>query len=71
MFDYRDLELKQMRERIATGKLDVGKLSGPNGGIFRHRGALRQRLLEILTRVRDFGIGQVGDELAKQGDETT
>lgn len=67
MFEYLDLELKALKKEIAAGTMTVRKLSGPDRGIFRFRGILRSRLLEILLRVRNFGIGQVGDELARQG----
>jgi hypothetical protein len=71
MFEYRDLWLKNLRRLILAGKLDVQKLSDPKGGIFSLALPLRARLLEIVMRVRNFGIGQVGDELARQEPETT
>lgn len=55
-----------MKARIASGELDVRTLSGQSGGIFRYRDGLRGRLWEILMRVRNFGIGQVSDELERQ-----
>jgi hypothetical protein len=68
--EYLDLEVASMRRMIAAGQLGIGQLTAASGGIFRYRGVLRSRLLEIVMRVRNFGASQVADEMARQQSKT-
>jgi len=70
MREYLNRELANLQELIAAGKVDIGKLSDPDSGIFRFDVPLRSALSGIVTRVRDFGRQQVENELARQGSAT-
>lgn len=67
LFEARDKELADLRRRIASGEVQVKDLASQDTHVFRHRTIARSRLLEVLNRVRNFGIGQVSDELVRQG----
>ena len=65
---YQAMEIERVRALIAEGKIEPIDLAGPDAmRIFRFRGVLKDELLRSMNRTRAFAIGQVRDELRRQG----
>jgi hypothetical protein len=64
--EFTKKEIEQIAARVAEG-LDIADFVGPQSRrLFKFRRQMRNRMLEVMTRVRDFGIGQVNAELKRQ-----
>ena len=62
------MEIERLAKLIAAGDLEAADLTGPDAmRVFRYRGVLKDQLLRSMNRTRDFAIGQVRDELRRQG----
>lgn len=64
--EFQSKEIDGIIKDVRNG-LEAGDLMGGSGrAVFRYRPILRARLIEIMTRVRNFGRAQVQQELARQ-----
>ena len=69
LVEFQELEIVRIGRMIAGG-LDIANLiGGDSSGLFNFRRPLRGKLLNLMTRVKNFGIGQVADETKRQGVE--
>lgn len=58
-------EITLLRRDVAQG-MSVRAFIGPGAmDLFRYRSQMRSRLVALLHSVKDFGAGQVREELAK------
>jgi len=68
MKHYLAMDIKRILELIAAGNLTPLDLASPEAmKIFRYRGMLKDELLRSMNRTRTFAVGQVRDELRRQG----
>jgi len=62
------MEIQRIKGLVAAGALTVADVVSPDAmRIFKYRGMLREELLRSMNRMRTFAIGQVRDELRRQG----
>lgn len=64
--EFNQKEIALLRRDIANG-LNVRALMGDNASdVFRFRNQIRNRLLDILAKVKAFGRDQVHEEMGRQ-----
>jgi hypothetical protein len=62
------MEIERLVRLVAAGEIEAADLAGPEAmRVFRFRGQLRNDLLNSMNRTRNFAMGQVRDELRRQG----
>ena len=62
------MDIKRLLDLVATGRLTPLDLANPEAmKFFKFRGRLKHLLLESMQRTAGFAIGQVKNELRRQG----
>lgn len=68
MFEFQKKEIERIGRLITDGRIDSLRVAqgGGYGGLFAYRKQLKNRLIEIMTRLGNFGRGQVNAEIKRQ-----
>lgn len=65
MFEFQDKEIARIKRRVLDGLKARDLLGDKAWEVFGYRRQLRNELLNEMSRIRNFGIGQVNDELKR------
>lgn len=66
MFEFQDKEIARLRRRIVEGLRPRDLIGDRTWELFGYRRQLKNELLNEMSRIRNFGIGQVHDEMKRQ-----